>query len=380
MTAEQIPKKLGANGLGLAYGQGPTDLKKLFFKVYDLIAATLARSDASMQAKVDAIATQLTAVRTAHDALVGKYNAHLASSGSHVAADVDNVIAAPAATDPTADILALVNDAYDMAIAHFAEGAAVHPGGADAVNTIDTTAPAAYPATTEVEAYTLMNRIKAAYEAHRANTGGAFHTNPDVTNTITEADATDWDSLVTLANAYKGTTGFNAHVILTAGPTHGATDVAHVITAADSGVQITALFLEINECQTDYNAHVADLGVHPNAGTADATAAATTEATAVALLNALGAALNVHMDSADDHLDADATTTQWSVAATEYEDIVAAVLDYRTAYAAHRVQGPALHLKVDATNTGSLVGAGGDVAVLGTGSAVAITDYLTKES
>lgn len=360
----------GANVVPGGAGGTPTLAEALRQAATDL-ESLATRADTDLQAKVDELVTQVNAIRVAHDATVAKVNAHLASSGVHKAADDDNTIAAPAATDPTADILAIVNDAYDMYVLHIAmdaAGAGVHPGGADTTNVVTAT----YPATTEAEAVALMNDIKAMYELHRANNGGAYHTNPDATNTIVEADATEWDDLVTLANAYKNTTGFNAHIALTAGPVHGADDSAHAITAADSGAQITALYLELNEFQTDYNAHVAHLGVHPNAGTADSTAAATTEATAVAILNALGAALNTHMDSASDHLDADAVTTQWSVVATEYEDVVAAAADYRTAYDAHRQQGAALHLQVDATNNPSVIGAGGDVVALGVGGAVAI--------
>jgi len=350
--------------------QGPGLTEAIQQAARDL-AALQARGDTAMQAKLDLAIARQTALRTAVDALVGKYNLHIAAAGTHVAADVDNLVAATAATDPTTDILAIINDAYDMYVAHVAMdagGAGVHPGGADAVNVVTAT----YPATTEAEAVALLNDIVAMYELHRANNGGAYHTNPDATNTIVEPAMTDWDDGITLANAYKNTTGFNAHVILTAGPVHGATDVAHVITAADCGVQVAALFVELNEFQTDYNAHVAHLGVHPTAGAPDATAVATTEATAVALLAALGTALNTHIASADDHLDADATTTPVALVPTEYEDAIAAAAQYRAAYDAHRILGPALHSRADAANTGAAVGAGGDVAALGAGGVVTI--------
>jgi hypothetical protein len=357
----------GANVVPGGAGGTPT-LAEAFRQACDDLAALKARGDDAMQAKLDAVITQQTAIRTAVDVAVGKVNAHLAMSGSHVAADTDNPIASPVATDVTVDILALVNNAALKLTAHMAQGATIHPGGADTNNVITAT----YPATTEAEGYALMNDVKAMYIAHIGNTGGAWHTNPDVTNTIPEADATEWDDLVTLANAYKNDTGFEAHIILTAGPTHGSTGAVDTITAADCGVQITALYLEVNEFQTDYNAHVAHLGVHSNAGTADATAVATTEATTVALLTALGTALNAHMSNGDEHLDADATTAQVAGTATEYEDIIAVVAEFRASHVAHLAQGPALHHQVDATNTASAIGAGGDVAVLGTGAAVTI--------
>jgi hypothetical protein len=332
------------------------------------LAALQTRGDSTMQAKVDALATQQTAIRTAVDALVGKYNLHIASAGTHIAADVDNTIAAPVATDVTVDILALVNDAYDSYEAHRVNITGGIHGAADTTNVVTAT----YPATTEAEAIALMNDIKAMYELHRVLIGGAEHGAADNTNTIVEADATDWDSCVTLANAFKNTTGFNAHIILTAGGVHGATGAVDAITAADCGVQITALYLEVNEFQTDVNAHIAHLGVHPTAGVANATAAATTEATAVALINGLKASFNTHIASADDHLDADATTTPVAGTATEYEDIIAVVAEWRAAYDGHRVL-TSLHNMADAINTGSVIGSGNDVSVLGTSGAVTIT-------
>lgn len=366
--AFEIPSDWNPGKASVPGGSRGLTVDVAFRQVATDLAAIVARSDTAMQAKLDACIARQTAIRTALDALAGKYNTHIAAAGTHIAADVDNLVASTAATDPTADILTLVNDAYDMYVLHIAEGATVHPGGADTTNVVTAT----YPATTEAEAVALMNDIKAQYELHRANNGGAYHTNPDVTNTIAEADATDWDSLVTLANGYKGTTGFNAHIILTAGPTHGSSDVAHAITAADSGAQITALFTELNEIQTDLNAHIAHLGVHPTAGVANATAAASDEATSVALCNGLKATLNTHIASADDHLDADGTTTPVAGTASEYEDIIAVTVELRAAYDAHRVLGPALHLKADAANTGATVGAGGDVAALGAGGAVTV--------
>ena len=336
-----------------------------FQDIADDLVAVVARSDAVMQAKVDALATQQTAVRTKVDSLVTNYTGHLSAAGVHIAADVDNVIASPVATDITVAALALVNDEYDMLLAHMAEGAAIHPGGADTVNVMT----AIYPATTKAETVALHNDITAQYELHRANNGGAWHTNADVTNTYTEGAASDWDDLVATMNGYKNTTGFNSHVILTAGPTHGATDVAHVITAADNGVQITALWLEVNEFQTDLNAHIAHLGVHPTAGAANGTAAATTEATSVALIAGLKATANTHFASADDHLDADTEVVAGT--ATEYEDILVVMAEWKAAFEASSAKS-AVHSKADAGNAETVIGAGGDVAVLGTSGGVTL--------
>ena len=333
--------------------------------IADDLAAIVARSDLTVQQKLDEIATQLTALRVGHDSLVTNFSGHQDAAGVHYAADVDNVITSPVATDVTADILVQVNDAYDMLVAHMAEGAAVHPGGADTNNVITAT----YPATNEAEAVALHNDIYAQYTAHIGNTGGAWHTNTDVTNTYTEGAASDWDDLITTMAGYKNTTGFNAHVQLTAGPTHGADDVAHIISSPDCGVQKTALELEINEFKADLNAHIEHDGVHPNEGVVNATAAATTEATSVGLINGLTTTGNAHYASADDHLDADTEVVVG--VATEYEDILPVVAEWKAAFQASSAKS-AVHNKADSGNTETVIGAGGDVAVLGAGGAVVL--------
>lgn len=365
MATVTIPLNWGWSHIGGDSSRGPT-LRAFGAQVCVDLAALNTRS-AAIQAKYDAVIARQTALRTALDALVAKYNLHLAAAGTHIAADVDNTVAAAAATDPTADVLALLNDAVTQYEAHRLDGTTAH-GAQDTTNVITAT----NPATTEAEGIALANDLKAMYEAHRVLTAGSVHGAADNTNTIASADATDWDSLVTLINEFKNTTAYEQHRILTAGGVHSAADTVNVITAADAGAQITALQTELAEIKVDTNAHIAHLGVHPTAGVANATAAATDEATAVALCNGLKATLNTHIASADDHLDADGTTTPVAGTATEYEDIIAVVTEVRAAYNAHRILGPALHLQADATNPGSAVGAGGDVAALGTGAAVTI--------
>lgn len=311
-----------------------------------------------LAADLAALNVRQAAIRTAFDALITKYNLHLAAAGTHIAADVDNLVASAAATDPTADILTLVNACYTQYEAHRVNISGGIHGAADTTNIVTATAPA----TTEAEAIALMNDVKAQYEAHRILTAGSVHAGADATNTIASSDATDWDSLVTLANEFKNTTGFNAHIAVTPA-VHGADGSADAIAAANAGTQITALQTELGEIKTDVNAHIAHLGVHPTAGVANATAAATDEATAVALCNGLKASLNTHIASADDHLDADGTTTPVAGTASEYEDIIAVVVELRAAYNAHRILGPAIHPTADSTNTGSAIGAGGDVSI-----------------
>jgi hypothetical protein len=364
MAAITIPTNYSWSHLTRHGSRGPS-LVEFATAVTEDVAALKVRGDAQ-RVQGDALATQLTAVRTKVDSFVGNFNNHRGSAGVHKEADSVNGIAAPVATDVTVDILALVNDAYDMYVAHIAQIAAIHPGGADTTNVVTAT----YPATTEAEAIALINDIKAMYELHRANNGAAYHTNPDAVNTIIEADATDWDSCVTLANAYKNTTGFNAHIILTAGPTHGATGAVDTITAADCGVQIAALYVELIELKDDYSLHTVSMGLHPNPGTVEATADATTEATSVALTNALKATLNTNFADADVHMDAD-TLTVAGADCTEYEDMLVLVAEIRADYTAH-IAKTTTHSKADAVNAETAVGAGGDVSALGAGAAVTI--------
>jgi hypothetical protein len=303
---------------------------------------------------LDANATRVAAVQAKLDSLITNYTGHLASAGVHQEADVTNTIAAPVATDVTVDILALLNDEVTSYEAHRVNVTGGIHGAADATNVITATAPA----TDETEAAALGADLYTQYEAHRVLTAAAVHANPDNTNTIASASPTDWDSLITFCNEFKNTTGFNDHIALTAGPVHGADGSADAVTAADSGAQKTALELEINEFKTDLNAHIASAYVHPNPGTANATAAATTEATSVALINGLKATLNTHIAAATDHQDADTTTTPVAGTATEYEDIIAVVAEWRAAYDAHRVI-TAVHSKADAANAETVLGTGG---------------------
>jgi hypothetical protein len=312
--------------------------------------------DAFQQLATDLAAnsTRVAEVQAKLDSLITNYTGHLASAGVHQEADVTNVIAAPVATDVTVDILALLNDEVVKYEAHRVNVTGGIHGAADATNVVTATSPA----TTEAEAVTLAADLRTQYEAHRVLTAAAVHANPDNTNTIATGAPADWDAMITFCNEFKNTTGFNDHIALTAGPVHGADGSADAVTAADAGTQVTALFLELNEFKTDANAHIASAFVHPNPGTANATAAATDEATSVALINGLKATLNTHIAAADDHQDADTTTTPVAGTATEYEDIIAVAAEWRAAYDAHRVI-TAVHSKADAANAETVLGTGG---------------------
>jgi hypothetical protein len=321
--------------------RGPALVEILTQLVTDLNASNTRSAD--LQGKLDDVITA--------------YNAHLGSAGVHIDQDTENTITSPAATDVTVDILALLNDEVTQYEAHRVLIAGSVHGAADATNVITATSPA----TTEAEAIALANDLKAMYEAHRVLTAGSVHGAADNTNTIASADATDWDSVVTLINEFKNTTGYEDHRVLTAGSVHGAEDNTNVVTAADAGAQITALYTELNEFKANYNVHTASEGYHPLAGTAEATANATTEATAVALVNALKATLNTHFAAADVHLDAD-TLTIAAADSTEYEDILTLTAEVRTDFGAHIVKS-SIHTKADAANTETTLGVGGAVTI-----------------
>jgi hypothetical protein len=305
-----------------------------------------------------ALNTRQKAIQAKLDTLIGHYNAHRAAAGVHVDADTDNDITSTAATDPTTDVLALLNDAVTQYEAHRVLIAGSVHGAADTTNVITATSPA----TTEAEGVALGADLYTQYEAHRVLTAGSVHGAADNTNTIASASPTDWDSLVTFVNEFKNTTGYEAHRILTAGSVHGAADNTNAITAADAGAQITALYTELNEIKADYNLHAASLGVHSEAGTAESTADASTEATAVALTNALKATLNTHFADAGAHLNADASSSVTAADCTEYEDVLVTVADVRAQYEAHRVLS-AVHSKADAGNAETALGTGAEVTI-----------------
>lgn len=101
-------------------------------------------------------------------------------------------------------------------------------------------------------AITLVNELKADYNAHRVLTAGGVHGAADSTNAVTSADATDLASANTLANEIK--TDYEAHRVLTAGSVHGAADSTNVVTAADA-TDLSTLITLVNDLRTQYEAH-----------------------------------------------------------------------------------------------------------------------------
>ena len=104
-------------------------------------------------------------------------------------------------------------------------------------------------ATDQATLNTLLNEIKADYNAHRVST--TFHSVADNTNAVTSADATDLATSLTLANEIKA--DYNAH--RTQATIHPYNDYNNEVTSADSTDLATAETLA-NEIKADYNAHL----------------------------------------------------------------------------------------------------------------------------
>lgn len=103
-------------------------------------------------------------------------------------------------------------------------------------------------ATDQTTLNTLLNEIKADYNAHRVDT--TFHTNADTTNAVTSADASNEATSVTLSNEIKA--DYNAH--RSQATIHPYNEVRNVTTSADSIDLATAIVLA-NEIKGDYNLH-----------------------------------------------------------------------------------------------------------------------------
>ena len=104
-------------------------------------------------------------------------------------------------------------------------------------------------ATDQTTLNTLLNEIKADYNAHRVST--TFHDAADSTNVVDAADASDLDTSKTLANQIKAK--FNSHRGQSG--VHPNYDLRHEVTSADATNLATGITLA-NEEKADYNAHL----------------------------------------------------------------------------------------------------------------------------
>lgn len=126
-----------------------------------------------------------------------QFNLHIVNvTGVHGASGAaDAIVAANATASGSAaydSCITLANAIRTAMIAHAARGAAIHPGGADAVNVVSGAA-VSYPA----GMFTLAIELKADMNAHIPS--GTYHYLADAT-TIASADPTTVASLITIAS------------------------------------------------------------------------------------------------------------------------------------------------------------------------------------
>lgn len=112
-----------------------------------------------------------------------------------------------------------------------------------------------------------------------------------ITDLVTTANATNEATLVALANALKA--AYNAHIADT--DVHGAADSTNAVSSANATNTASAQTL-VNELKADFNAHIILEASHRglDAQNTVATADGSNEATSITLANALKAAINRH--------------------------------------------------------------------------------------
>jgi hypothetical protein len=129
-------------------------------------------------------------------------------------------------------------------------GVGIH-GAADATNPV--TSP---DATNQATAETLLNEMKADYNAHRVLTAGSVHGAVDGANIVDAADADDLPKAITLVNQIKAK--YEAHRIYTTSACHkGSGDEVNRITSPDAAVTLATVLTLANELKAKYNLHIA---------------------------------------------------------------------------------------------------------------------------
>ena len=250
------------------------------------------------------VVTTATATGSAADPVIDlsadlrtQYEAHRADTGAHASADSTNTITA---TTVQAKIKALADELKLDVNAHMAEGATVHTNDDDVTPVV-----AAADMTTKASGITLINQIRAAYEAHRVRlldvAAGAVHGAADATNVVTPAalaTAATWTEMAALVDAIR--VAYEAHRVLTGGSEHGSADSTNTVTAAAVGTVQTTVNTLADELKADLNAHLADAAHYTVDRSMLVTAAnATTLATSRTLVNAIKESYADHITRAD---------------------------------------------------------------------------------
>jgi len=305
------------------------DLEKALELSYATHIASASYHPAADSTNVTTSKSVYTKIKTLADELKTDYNAHrVLVSGSpacHGAADSTHVVSASAVSSK-ASAITLLNEIKADFNAHCAD---TESHGTSTILT---------------NALALVNELKADYEAHRVLVAGGEHGGADATNAVTVADMTTKESAVALLNDIKAQ--FNAHCGTTAGSVHGAADTANVVSATD--LASDAAWQDIADMadaiRTGYEAHRV-----LTAGSVHGAADSTNAVSASALGTVSGTADTTNTVS----------TTDLGVAAT-WTEIQVMADAIRTKYEAHRVYTTGgRHGSADATNTvsASAVGA-----------------------
>ena len=233
--------------------------------------------------------------------LITDYNLHCANVTAHIAADTANDGVALQLGDSLAEMYVAANALKAAYNAHDAETGAYHGAAGSAHQT------AANDATTHATLVTLLNELKSDYEAHRAEGDTLF-------TLVTEIRA---DLVTHMANA----------------AVHIAADTTNNDFIALAGNNLAAIMACLNSMKAKYNSHDTEATLfhcHAGTGTQVASADATTYASAVALANELKADLNTHC----------------GLTSLAYLELV----ELRTDYLLHCAMGAGTHSTVDIAN------------------------------
>ena len=183
--------------------------------------------------------------------VITKYEAHIASTSFHDAADSTNVVTEIGVPE---ECYLLLNELKVDYNAHrVLVSGSVH-AGTDTVNTVTAT-----DATTRALAIALANNLRAAFLVNWLNVTSHHGGSGDTTNPVTLAALTSvspWVDIAAMADHLR--TKYEAHRVLTAGSVHGLADSTNTVTAAAVGTFTTACYAGINELKGDFNAHIAE--------------------------------------------------------------------------------------------------------------------------
>lgn len=253
----------------------------------------------------DAATADLESVIDLEKALEAAYDAHLASTTVHIAADSTDVTTNKSVYTKIKTLADELKTDYN---AHRAKVSGTCHAEADSTN--DVTASAV---SSKATAVTLLNQIKAKFNAHCGMT--EVHGKTGV-----------YAAIKALADDLKAQ--YNAHRVLVGTPAaHGAQDAVNDVTAAAVSDKATAVTL-VNQIKAMFNAHCADAEAH---GTATVLTDAQT------LINELKAKYEAHriLTAGGEHGGADSTDVVTVADMTTKESAVALLNDIKAQFNAH---------------------------------------------